>query len=137
MGGESEVFSHNTWFENNSRLHLGIISLYAIPGGQVPCLVLPCCRFCSKCTYHFLFLPNIKPRAFLDLCLCKWRELTCGWKSGAEGLRNFSFRAPTGSSSFLFSTLLDQQQGRGLRTNFISNLQSNIQTPTSFYSVNI
>lgn len=30
----------------------------------------------------------------------------CVWKSGGDGRRNFSFRAPTGSSSFLFSTLL-------------------------------
>lgn len=29
-----------------------------------------------------------------------------GWKSDGEGRRNLSFRAPTGSSSFLFSTLL-------------------------------
>ncbi len=32
---------------------------------------------------------------------------TWGWNSSGAGLRYFSFRAPTGSISFLFSTLLD------------------------------
>lgn len=33
--------------------------------------------------------------------------LTWGWKSSGDGRRYFSFRAPTGSGTFRFSTLLD------------------------------
>lgn len=84
---------------------------------------------------HLRFLSKITPSAFLDIqCVCVCCKLTCGWKSGGEGLRNFSFRAPTGSSSFLFSTLLDQQQGRGLRTKVrgIYSLQPHTKQPLHF-----
>lgn len=60
--------------------------------------------------------------------LCTW-----GWKSGGEGRRNLSFRAPTGSSSFLFSTLLDQYQGRGLRT----KVKLHLECPTSYSSMHL
>lgn len=33
--------------------------------------------------------------------------LTWGWKSSGDGRRYFSFRTPTGSVTFRFSTLLD------------------------------
>lgn len=36
-----------------------------------------------------------------------WTGLTWGWKSSGDGRRYFSFRAPTGSGTFRFSTLLD------------------------------
>lgn len=36
-----------------------------------------------------------------------WLGLTWGWKSSGDGRRYFSFRAPTGSVTFRFSTLLD------------------------------
>lgn len=42
--------------------------------------------------------------------------LTWGWKSRGDGRRYFSFRTPTGSVTFRFSTLLDGRQHRGLRT---------------------
>lgn len=35
------------------------------------------------------------------------RGLTWGWKRREDGRRYFSFRTPTGSATFCFSTLLD------------------------------
>lgn len=79
------------------------------------------------------FITGIVTSAFQDLeHLCVPFICTCGWKSDGEGLRNFSFRAPTGSSSFLFSTLLDQRQGRGLRTRVSVDICTNYKTPVSY-----
>lgn len=83
--------------------------LDAIPGGHIPCLVLlSCSEVLSPHTYSLFPIFTVHTMCLAAFELPRCFVLTCGWKSGGDGLRNFSFRAPTGSSSFLFSTLLDQ-----------------------------